>query len=136
MKRLHILAVFLFWPISLPNILLAGELQKLPGDTEIRQKIVGTWVVDIPPIKGTVTIISGGRFVSQAAISLANNTQEIRYEGAWQIDGGILIEEIKKSDSKLVPVGLVSRDKIIRLNDQELVYLTEKGKTVTRERSK
>jgi hypothetical protein len=135
MKKLLALAGFSFLAIILSKSALATELQKLPSDPEFRQQVVGTWIVDMPPIKGTVTIIAGGRFFSQGEINLANDTIEIRYEGAWRIDSGILIEEIMKSNTELLPVGHVTRDKIIRVNDQELVFQTEAGKTVTRKRS-
>lgn len=135
MKRIFVMAAFSLLTTGLANALTV-EPQNVPGDSEIRQQIVGTWTVDMPPIKGTVTIVSGGRFVSQGIINLANDTLDIRYEGSWRIDGGVLIEEITKSNSELLPVGRITRDKIIRINNKELVYLTESGKTVTRKRSK
>lgn len=133
--KTFLFAVFSLLITGLASV-LAAEPKNMPSDFEIRQQVVGTWTVDMPPIKGTVTIASDGRFISQGTINLANNTLNIRYEGSWRIEDGILIEEITKSDSELLPVGHITRDKIIHINDNELVYLTESGKTITRERSK
>ncbi len=133
--KTFLFAVFSLLITGLASV-LAAEPKNMPSDFEIRQQVVGTWTVDMPPIKGTVTIASDGRFISQGTINLANNTLNIRYEGSWRIEDGILIEEITKSDSELLPVGHITRDKIIHINDNELVYLTKSGKTITRERSK
>lgn len=135
MVKIFLFAVFSLLTTGFASV-LAAELKNMPSDSEIRQQVVGTWTVDMPPIKGTVTIVSDGHFISQGTINLANDTLNIRYEGSWRIEDETLIEEITKSDSELLPVGHITRDKIIHINDKELVYLTKSGKTITRERSK
>lgn len=135
MMKTFVFAVFGLLTTGLASA-LATELKNMPSDFEIRQQVVGTWIVNMPPIKGTVTIVSDGHFVSQGTINLANNTLDIRYEGSWRVEDGILIEEVTKSDYELLPVGHITHDKIIRINDKELVYLTKSGKMITRERSK
>jgi hypothetical protein len=140
MKKLHLLITLSLLIISISSVQAANEPQTTPSDTEIRQRVVGTWIVDLHPangasIKGTVTIVSDSKFITRAAVTIGDKKQEMNYEGIWQAKDGFLIETITKSSSKTARVGAVTRDKIIRVDDQELVYQTEQGKIVTRKRS-
>jgi len=140
MKKLHIFALLSLLAISIPSVLATTEPQKEASDAEIRQKVVGVWIVDIystngGSIKGTVTIVSDSKFISKATVTAGDKKQEMNYEGIWQAKDGYLIETITKSSSKIIPVGKVTRDKIIHVDDKELVFQTESGKIVTRKRS-
>jgi hypothetical protein len=138
-KRLHPLAVFSLLALGLLTGRPADEPPAPPGDDDIRQKVVGTWIVDINSstgvsIKGTVRILSDGSFISKATASLRGEKLEIDYEGTWRVKGGYLIETITKSDSELARVGKVTSDKILRVDDHELSYEMVGGKMVTRKR--
>ena len=140
MKTLHIFVLLSLLAISIPSVLATTDPQKEASDAEIRQNVVGVWIVDIHStnggsIEGTVTIASDSKFVSKATVTVGDKKQEMEYEGTWQAKDGYLIEMITKSSSKVIPVGKVTRDKIIRVDDQELVFQTESGKMVTRKRS-
>jgi len=141
MKKLHLIIVLILLAISSLGIHAAEQSQTAQSDGEIRSKVVGTWVVDLQSpngmsMKGTVTIASGDKFVTKMILTMGDRKQEMNIEGTWETKDGFLVETITKSDSKLAAVGSVTRDKIIRVDDQELVYQTEQGKTVTRRRSK
>jgi len=140
MKKLHIITLLSLLAVNIPSVLAATETQKEPSDAEIRQKVVGTWIVDIHStngvsIEGTVTFVSDSEFISKATVTVSDKKQEMKYEGIWQAKDGYLIETITKSNSKTIPIGKVTRDKIIRVDDQELVFQTEHGKIETRKRS-
>ena len=140
MKKLHIITLLSLLAVNIPSVLATTELRKEPSDAEIRQKVVGTWIVDTHStngvsIEGTVTIFSDSKFISKATASVGDKKQELEYEGTWQVKDRYLIETITKSGSKLITAGKVTRDKIIRVDDQELVFRTESGKIVTRKRS-
>jgi hypothetical protein len=112
-----------------------------PSDAEIRRNIVATWIVDdqLPrggSVKGTVTINSDGKFVSEATFVLEQRSDHVSFEGKWQVKHGALIETVTESDSEIVQVGDVTSDKIIRVDENELVYQTESGESVVRKRSK
>ena len=141
MKALHLLTILSLHAVSLADVRSANEPQKTPSDAAIREKVVGTWIVDLQShngfsIKGTATIVSENKFISTVTVTTGDRREEMGYEGRWDVKDGFLIETITKSDSRMAPVGMVTRDKVIRVNDQELVYLTEEGKTVTRKRKK
>lgn len=140
MQKLKLLTRSLFTVATL-NVLVASEPQKPDSDLAIRQRVVGPWIVDShspngASFHGTMTIVSGSNFISKATMTFGEKKQELNFEGTWQVKNGFLIETVTKSGSKFPPVGLVTRDNIIRVDDQELVFKTEQGKTVTRKRSR
>ena len=83
---------------------------------------------------GTTSFAADGKFTTRGFFTLLNDKGPMNYEGTWQIKDGFLIETVTGSDSKAVPVGTITRDKVLRLNGDELVYKTERGQVVTRKR--
>jgi hypothetical protein len=139
MKTLPFLTLLSLLAFSIPNIQAATESQAAPRDPLIRQKVVGTWIVDMQSpngtsLKGTVVIGADGQFVSKATIVRDSNRKSLQFAGTWQVQDRFLVETITSSDSSLAPTGKTTRDRIIRVNDQELVYQTEKGAIETRKR--
>ena len=127
MMTIRLLSIFSLLAFSLTETKSAGNPQTPPSDADIRQKVVGTWTVGMQSaggisIKGTVTIASDGGFVSSMTIVGHDSKQEVSYEGTWQVKGGALIETVTKSDSKMTPVGVVTRDRIISVDEYQLVY--------------
>jgi hypothetical protein len=141
MKRLYLtVAISSLVAISATNIQSAVEPQGPLSDTGIRQKIVGTWIVDShsptgSSMKGTVTILSDGSLVAKLTIIRKNGEEDFGYEGTWQVKEGFLIETVTSSHSRLTVTGHVTRDKIIRLDAHELVFQMETGRIVTRKRN-
>jgi hypothetical protein len=105
------------------------------SDAVIRHQLPGNWVSDTQAAKGTIIFNSDGSFVADGTFIISTNERQVAYEGTWQIKDSFLIETTTKSATEGARVGAVARNKIIRVNDQELVYLTEHGNTVTRKRS-
>jgi hypothetical protein len=141
MKRLYLtVAISSLIAMSATNIQSAVESQGPLSDTGIRQKIVGTWIVDShspsgSSMKGTVIILSDGSLVAKVTIIRKNSEEDFEYEGTWQVKDGFLIETVTRSHSRLAVKGHVTRDKIIRLDTHELAYQTETGRIVTRKRN-
>lgn len=141
LKRKHPFTVFCLLAIGLTFVRPAFASHEQLTDDGIRQKVVGTWIVDRQSsnglsIEGTVKILSDGSFVSKATLILGEKKQEDGYEGTWQVMSGYLIETITKTSSKIHRVGKITRDKIIHVDNSELSYLTESGDVVTRKRKK
>jgi len=108
-------------------------------DDEIRQSVIGSWMVDTrltngPSIEGEVVIISDGSFVSKATLIVGEKRQKDGYEGTWQVKNGFLIETITNSESKFHLVGKITRDIIIHVDKLEMSYQTESGMIITRRR--
>lgn len=120
----------------------ANNSQAALSDAGIVEKIVGTWnVSELTPggvsASGTVSILRDGSFSSKGRFVRGEREISIAYTGTWQVEKGALIETIKTtSNSNLLAVGFVTRDKILRLDGRELVFETEAGKKVTRERAR
>lgn len=85
---------------------------------------------------GAVTFDANGTLAAKIVIIRGDRKEDIRYEGTWQVERGKMIETVTRSNAKWTPVGKITRDTIIRVDDDELVFKTEGGKTVTRRRRK
>ena len=144
MNMKHNRPTFVFFALSL---LLAGcshdgDSKKTLTDAEIAERIVGSWKTDGKTASGalasgTVSIAGDGSLMCKTKFLRGERELNIEYTGEWRVEKGVLIETIKTtSHSNLLAVGLVTRDKILRLDDQKLVFETESGSTVTRDRGK
>ena len=110
-------------------------------DDMIRKNVVGTWIVDKHrpggvSLTGADTIVADGSFYSKVTLTSDEKKQEISSRGTWEIKRGQLIETLTHSDYEPLPIGVVTSDKIIKVDENEIVYLTEAGETVTRKRAK
>lgn len=126
------------------SVVHAAENQERPSlsDAEIRQRIVGTWMVNLKYSNGTfmegsVSILRNRTCSANASILKGERKIEFCYECVWEVKDGYLTEIVKKTSyPKLVPLGKVTRDYVIRLDEKKFVYRTENGKIVARERIK
>ena len=123
--------------------LLAKEPQKQMSDDELSHRMLQTWMVhvvyspvDVPNhFAGVETFTSNGKFALKGAFTVLKDKEPLEYEGTWNVKDGFLVETVTKSSRPaVIHVGAVTRDKIVRVDDRELVYQTEQGKTVTRKR--
>ena len=113
------------------------------SDDELSRRMLQTWMVHTvyPPVDvpnhfaGTETFTSDGKFTLEGAFTVLKDKEPLKYEGTWNMKDGFLVETVTKSSRPaLVHVGAVTKDKIVRVDNKELVYQTEQGKTVTRKR--
>jgi hypothetical protein len=121
---LLIIATLLFWHHTRPS-----------GDAAIRQKLIGSWGSENPAIKGAVTFSSDGSFAVNETFGLGTNTHPVQYAGTWQIEDGYLVMRTAQGSSGGVHVEPITRQKIIHVNSQELVFRDEHAGLVTRKRS-
>ena len=102
-------------------------------DAQTAKKLIGSWV--LPPNfspaikKGGKEFRSDGTFTSFGIILITGQEVRVDVEGKWKIENGVLMEEIVKStNEKMFPIGAVTRDTVIQVNEKEYRYRTEKGK--------
>jgi hypothetical protein len=110
------------------------------ADTEaIRKGIVGTWSVDkrSPAVSliGESTIRPDGSFVSTASMVHAGESHDVRIEGTWTVENDVLVETVIRSNVPEIPIGHITRDEIISVDEKRLVFKTERGKEVVESRS-
>jgi ABC-type glycerol-3-phosphate transport system substrate-binding protein len=105
-----------------------------PGDAAIRQKLIGSWGSENPAIKGAVTFNPDGSFAVNETFGLGTNAHPVQYAGTWQVEDGFLVTRTAQGSSGGVHVEPITRDKIIRVNDQEWVFI-DRGTTIARKRS-
>jgi len=137
-KKVYALAVVSLFLVYCIGVFAEDALTR---DSDLQKKLTGVWIVDMrnsngDSAKGTVDIASDGSFKTQVTVTRKTHAENIRFEGRWEVKDGFLVETVTKSNGGRANAGDVTRDKIIRVDDEELVYQTEDGFTRTRKRSK
>jgi hypothetical protein len=111
----------IFFVFSL--LLLGCHEQK----ASIHNKLAGTWLCetnfpDGSKSEGTIIVDSNGVYFSHSASwGISNRFSELTIEGTWQSKDGFLIDTMTKSSQTSAKTPIVSRMRIIRFNDQELI---------------
>ncbi|HXI73337.1 MAG TPA: hypothetical protein VNN22_23600 [Verrucomicrobiae bacterium] len=141
MKTKYLTILLSLISVGLPFAWSASEPQHHLTDDEIRQKIVGTWLVNNHLSNGnslvvTEKILANNSVATKATFTVGEHKEELEDSATWQVKDGYLIETVTKSNSEQVPLGKITRDKVITLNDNMYICRTESGKTVTEKRSK
>jgi hypothetical protein len=119
-----------------------GGHEKRLTDAEISNRIVGIWKVnETAPSglssSGTISIFKDGNVACEVKYLRGDRNLIMNYTASWQVENGILIETIKStSNSNLLAVGFVTRDKVLSLDDRKFVFETETGNKILRERNK
>ena len=92
----------------------AGESPQPQSDAEIRQKIVGTWVIDYDDVKGTETYFADGRYTSVATLHFGHTIEVETLAGTWGVTNGILTAQVSTA-------ARWKDYRVIRVDDQKLV---------------
>src|SRR5579871_6461675 len=132
--------LLLFATFALVTAACSGQssLTNAPSrtDAEITRNLVGSWKVDVTfpsgtTGKGSVSLAKDGTFTSEGTFAQGDGHISIGYAGTWQVENGVLIETVTNSShSNLPPVGLVTRDRILRVDNRKFVFKTESGEVV------
>jgi hypothetical protein len=109
------------------------------SDAEIRQKIAGTWIIDLGTTKtngpylfsarGTVTYSTNGSYVVRARVSEDAKVHDERFEGFWHVKDGILTDTVTNyvgtwlANPKNYEVA-----RVIKVDESELIL--ESGKKI------
>jgi hypothetical protein len=120
----------------------AQELQK-PSSTDaaLSQKVGGVWLLDedtlngIAHVNGTINLATDGGYTIDATVKItegpAKGTESPRStRGKWQVkDGCLVMTEMKvrtaNGTEQELPVPEVSTVRIVRVDDNELVYISQ-----------
>jgi hypothetical protein len=143
MKKQIWVALFAVLSLGLASVRAAEKGEERPSDAEIRRKLVGNWHIEVVKtnISGSSsdTFESNGTFKSAAEFSAGQPAAHISIsvEGTWEVKDGVLKETVtKSSNAQFPPVGLVTKDKVLRMDDKEFVYEDERGEIHTNKRVK
>ena len=116
---------------------------KKQTDEEITKLLVGKWIVDEgdgqkePKIKGVVQYKKDGTVEAEATVEINNNTIKVAISGTWKVADGVVTETVTKSNvPDLIKEGLVSKDKVISVDDKEYKYKDDSGKEKSHKRKK
>jgi hypothetical protein len=105
-------------------------------EVESAKALIGTWQLVVEP--GEAIIVSAeskfagdGAFASKGMFQLSSSAPiQVTFSGKWRIEGDTLIMEVTKSSPPgVLPVGVVTRDRILKLDGRSLETRTADGKT-------
>ena len=90
--------------------------------SNLNQPIIGTWKDE----NGYLTTYSpDGSVTGTADVPGILSSTRYVYTGSWEIKDGYLYETVTSSnDHSVVPVGLKSADKIVTLDNSNLIYIS------------
>jgi hypothetical protein len=102
------------------------------SDADYKEKILGQWKQEFvqgpASMKGLETYNRDGTLIADGMLSLQGQKTPIKLSGVWEIKNGTLIATLKKSNvPQMMPVGTVSKDKIVEINETVFRYKTEDG---------
>ena len=128
--------------LTLGLLATAGESSQPQSDAEIRQKIIGTWIIYTETkgktysAKGTVTYFTNGCYVAKAVVLDGGKTHEERFEGLSHVEACVLTDTVTNSVGML---GGSPRNfelaRVIKVDENELI-LKSAGIRVIEKRSK
>ena len=105
-------------------ILLVRQRSRPPSDTEIRQKVVGTWSPVLSQGASHTLVATDMRRDGSFVSKWTTATNEITIEGGWNVEGGVMVltatNAIGTDLHKLGPQA--QRFKILHFGKDELIY--------------
>ena len=106
------------------------EPSPVASDADIQQKLVGTWIKEMNLDDGvqvrSVTVFRpDGSYAGKGTIVESNKTQWASEAGTFLVRGGVLILTMTKHSSTNARLPVVTRDRMVRLDDRELVMQSE-----------
>ena len=140
--RLLAIAIQLFCSVAITNAEeKASEKtsEKSKASSVDKEKLIGKWkhvtkeegltIVGRTELKKDGTMTASGKF------TVDGKSTKISLEGTWALNGDILEETVTKSSQPdLIPVGTVTKDKVLKVTETEFTYEDEEGKEVTETR--
>ena len=122
--------VFTITLLALSSLAAAGEVVQQQSDDDIREKIGGTWLIDVEQTnvssaKGTETYFADGRYAVVVSICFGGTTNVDNVQGTWGVTNGLLTLTIPRSSNDVFGK-VLSGDwrllyyRVIRVDDREL----------------
>jgi hypothetical protein len=101
------------------------------SDSDISKALIGTWI-DAPserePMHGKVTYFADGHSVELVWPIDQTESSAIRIETRWSVTHSVLIlTSVKSSNTKIVPVGMVIKDRILSISADRYVFAPSEG---------
>jgi hypothetical protein len=143
--RLALFGICCFVAALIPagNTVAVADPPKKQTDEEINKLLVGKWIVDEgdgqkePKIKGVVQYKKDGTVEAEATVEIKNETVKVVISGTWKVADGVVTETVTKSNvPELIKEGLVTKDKVISVDDKEYKYKDDMGKEKSHKRKK
>ncbi len=114
-------------------ILLVGTLAVCDGkqpsdDTELTRNIVGSWETDPPDKNQTASTSTYNADDTGSEIVRLPDGTYVLVTTHWSIKKGILtLKNDTSTDTKLIPIGIVLKDRIVEISETRFVYESYEG---------
>ncbi len=112
-----------------------------PSDAELRQRLTGTWNIELrgpdgssdSNFQGTFIFAADGSYRSEIVTTVSNEMRSVTLRGFARVQDGFLVGTLTNAlpqwlpegkRGRLPPGGVTSRTKIVRLDEQWLVFET------------
>ncbi|MBI1371364.1 MAG: hypothetical protein GC159_01190 [Phycisphaera sp.] len=107
------------------------------SDAQNKKLVVGKWGFSFGPISNTVEYKADGKYVcTGTAPSPDGGTMKYEHSGTWTLKDGKLDMEVKKSSKPdMIPVGMKTSGKIVKVDDQSL-QINDNGNEIEYRRMK
>jgi hypothetical protein len=116
---------------------------KYPGvkgtDSEITQRLIGTWVGKTKGFRGTLVYKANGECTSDLVpvdFLVKMVASPYSFKGTWRIKEGYLLSTVSESNSKAIAPGTVYRDQPLLLTEDTFVTRNEKNMVTTFKRQR
>ncbi|MEB3295224.1 MAG: hypothetical protein VKJ24_18880, partial [Synechococcales bacterium] len=102
-------------------------------DSTYAQKLLGTWetqhIQDNILFQAEESFYPNQEFSGAAVVTDGEDTLYLRYSGTWKIEDEYLYYKVTSSNNtKLMPIGDLSANRIINITDKDYVYIDSSGK--------
>jgi hypothetical protein len=117
------LKILLLVPVAIMAGLTMGCAPDRQLDGELARLLVGTWTMRIDSKEAVIasasfTYAASGQFTSEGTLAIIG---PMVCEGKWSVVDGFLITEVTSSShSEIIPVGDISKDRILKLDARVL----------------
>ncbi len=104
-------------------------------DRQQTELVIGKWLFEDASsdgnMQGTVVYAADGSFDTKMVATYQHRRVALRIQGKWRLENGYLVTTFTAMTPPVMPVGKVYRDKLVSIDDKQMVYVSERDETET-----
>jgi len=125
----------IFKYITLYLLLHTSAFAEVEKDKPLQDAIIGTWAQVFEnktmSLKGFTTYNKDGSATGEAIFNIAGKKQIVEISGTWKIhDAHLIMKVTSSSHPQMLPVGHITKDRIIKISEGVYEFETSKNKVI------